>query len=201
MPSRWLYLLWLSLLFLGLYNDYNDYNSYKRKAMENLGIDGKLLLAQLINFALFFFIFKKYIAGPFGKFLSQEKQNEKEKEALLAKLKKGEEELMQKELDTRDKVKKERLELLEKAKHEAAVLRDEMIVEAKKDAETVRRKAEKEKEEEKNKLYRDVKNKVADLSILIVEKALRDFLDEESRKRITTHILKNLSSTIVEHEN
>jgi F0F1-type ATP synthase membrane subunit b/b' len=41
--------------------------------MENLGIDGKLLSAQLINFILFFIIYKKYIAKPFMAFLKKEK--------------------------------------------------------------------------------------------------------------------------------
>ena len=47
--------------------------------MENLGIDLKLMIAQSINFLLFFFIVKKFIAKPFTNFLEEEKNKEKEK--------------------------------------------------------------------------------------------------------------------------
>lgn len=169
--------------------------------MENLGIEGKLLIAQLINFVLFFYIFKKYIVGPFVKFLNQERKNEKEKEELLERLKKGEEELLVKEEKMKDKVRKEKEELLDKVKKEAQSFREEILGEAKKEAEIIKAKARKEVEEERSKLYQDVKNKVADLSVLMVEKALRDFLDEESRKKITSYILKNLNNTVSSHEN
>ncbi len=61
--------------------------------MEKLGVDLKLLIAQAINFILFFFIVKKYIAKPFSQFLKSEKENEKEKELSLQKAKKLEEDL------------------------------------------------------------------------------------------------------------
>ncbi len=162
--------------------------------MENLGVDGKLLLAQLVNFVLFFIIFKKFIAKPFGQFLSKEKKNEKDKEVLLNKLKKGEEELASEEKALRDRLKKERNQVLEKAKSEALLLKNDLVAEGKKDADALLVKARKEIEEEKNKLYQDAKNKVADLSILMVQTALNEYLDEESKKRITSHILKNVNS-------
>lgn len=169
--------------------------------MENLGIDGKLLLAQLINFVLFFYIFKKYIATPFLKFMNQERQNEKEKEELLNKLKKGEEGLIVKDRELRDQLKKETALVLEKAKREGAGVREQIIADAKKDAQAIKERALKEIKEEKGKLYKDVKVKVADLSIMIVEKALSDYLDMDSKKKITSHILKNLDKAISPHEN
>jgi len=84
--------------------------------MENLGIDGKLLIAQLINFGIFFLLFAKFISKPFLKFLQQERRNEKDKESLLGKLKKGEEELGLQEKEMRNKIKKERNEIIEKSK-------------------------------------------------------------------------------------
>ena len=160
--------------------------------MENLGIDGKLLLAQLINFVLFFYIFKKYIAAPFLKFMNQERQNEKEKEELLNNLKKGEEGLIVKDQKLRDQLKKETALVLEKAKKEGSVMKEEIIAEAKRDAAAIKDRALKEIKEERGKLYKDVKVKAGDLSIIIVEKALSDFLDIEAKKKITGNILKNL---------
>jgi F-type H+-transporting ATPase subunit b len=161
--------------------------------MENLGIDGKLLLAQLINFAIFFFLVKKYIAKPFLKFLQQERDNEKEKEELLDKLKKGDLELQTKEVKLKETARKEQAAILEKARQDAVKLRQEIVSEAKKEAENIKEKARRELQEEKEKLHQDVKNKVADLSILLTEKTLSTYLEEESRKKITKNILKNLN--------
>ena len=44
--------------------------------MENLGIDIKLLIAQLINFGIFFFIIAKFVAKPFTKFLNEERNKD-----------------------------------------------------------------------------------------------------------------------------
>ena len=169
--------------------------------MENLGIDGKLLIAQLVNFGVFFFIFKKYIAKPFMKFLQQEKQNEKEKEILLNKLKKGEEELELKEKAMVDKVRNERVQLLDKAKSEVQEVRAGLIEEAKKEAEALKEKAHKEIEAERVKLYQEAKNKAAALSMILIEKSLKDYLDSESKKRITQAILTNLSLANSKNEN
>lgn len=169
--------------------------------MENLGIDGKLLLAQLINFGLFFILFKKYIARPFFTFLSQEKEKEKEKEDLLAKLKKGEEELFIKENEMKKKLQKEEEEMVEKAKKEAALIREELIREANKEKETIIAKGKKQIEEERQKLNKTVKHTVGELSIFLVNQALHDYLDVESKKKLTTYILKNLSKAISSHEN
>ncbi|OGK17610.1 ATP synthase F0 subunit B [Candidatus Roizmanbacteria bacterium RIFCSPHIGHO2_01_FULL_39_8] len=160
--------------------------------MENLGIDGKLLIAQLINFGIFFLLFAKFISKPFLKFLQQERRNEKDKESLLGKLKKGEEELGLQEKEMRNKIKKERNEIIEKSKEEGLRLREQIVAEANKDAETLKKKAMKEVDEERIKLHQDVKNKVADLSVLLVEKTLQQNLDENSKKRITQSLLKNL---------
>ena len=169
--------------------------------MENLGIDGKLMVAQLVNFVLFFIIFKKFIAKPFAKFLTQERKNEKEKELLLDKLKKGEEELMKTEKVMKDKIRKERTVILEKAQKEAQDVKEEILQEAKKEADVIKLKAKKELEDERNKLYQDVKNKVADLSLLLIQTALNEYLDEDSKKKITSYILKNASQVVSKHEN
>ena len=46
--------------------------------MENLGIDVKLLIAQVVNFALFLFIFHRFISKPFLRFLDSEKKKDEE---------------------------------------------------------------------------------------------------------------------------
>jgi len=95
--------------------------------MENLGIDGKLLLAQVINFVLFFILVKQFMVKPFTGFLNQERKNEEDKNKMLEKLKRSEEAGIEAERKMKEKMKKEFDVLFVEAKKEATVLRSEMM--------------------------------------------------------------------------
>lgn len=164
--------------------------------MENLGIDGKLLLAQIINFVLFFILVKKFVVKPFTAFLNQERKNEEEKNKLLEKLKRSEEIAMEAEKKAKEKMKKEFDVLFVQAKKEAQNLRADLVKEAEVDAQEIRDKSKKLLEEERNALYREVKDKIVKTSLMIVENTLRESLDESSRKKITGTIIKNYEGNI-----
>ena len=159
--------------------------------MENLGIDGKLLLAQMINFVLFFILVKQFMVKPFTGFLNQERKNEEDKNKMLEKLKRSEEAGIEAERKMKEKMKKEFDVLFVEAKKEATVLRSEMIKQAEADAQDIKNKNKKMLEEEKNLLYREVKDKIIKTSLMIVESTLKESLDESSRKKVTGEIIKN----------
>ena len=164
--------------------------------MENLGIDGKLLLAQIINFILFFILVKKFVVRPFSAFLNQERKNEEEKIKLLDKLKKSEEAGIEAEKKMKEKMRKEFDVLFIQAKKEAQVLRSDLIKQAESDAQEIRDKNKKLLEEEKNLLYREVKDKIVKTSLMIVENTLKESLDESVRKKVTGMIIKNYEGNI-----
>ncbi len=162
----------------------------------NLGINGKLLLAQIINFILFFILVKKFVVKPFTAFLNQERMNEEEKNRFLDKLKKNDEMAIEAEKNMKEKMKKEFDALFTQAKKEAQSLRADLIKQAEADAQEIRDKNKKLLEEEKNLLYREVKDKIVKTSLMIVENTLKDSLDESSRKRITGSIIKNYEGNL-----
>ena len=164
--------------------------------MENLGIDGKLLLAQVINFVLFFILVKQFIVKPFTIFLNQERKNEEDKNKILEKLKRSEEAGMEAERKMKEKMKKEFDVLFVQAKKEAHDMRAELIKQAESDASEIKDKNKKLLEEEKNLLYREVKDKIIKTSLMIVESALKESLDEVSRKKVTGTIIKNYKGQV-----
>lgn len=160
--------------------------------MEKLGIDGKLLIAQLINFTLFFYIFKKFIATPFSEFLKSETEKEKEKERILENIKKKEEAIVFEEKKLKEKIKREYEQALKAAKEEAKTLKEKLIAQAKAEADEIIAKGKRQIEEEKEMMNRQMKKRMVDLSFLIVEKVLNQFLNQETQKKINQQILKNL---------
>ncbi|MFZ6034910.1 MAG: ATP synthase F0 subunit B [Patescibacteria group bacterium] len=161
--------------------------------MENLGIDPKLMIAQLINFGLFFFIIKKFVAKPFMSFLDEERQKEKEKLKLQEQMVKQEEAFQAKQKNLEKKMREELENALKGAKDQAAKIKVEMLEEAKAEAQTLKENAKKELESEKDKMYREIKSKVSDLSLIIVNKALMETLDSDTKKKVSQKILSSLS--------
>ena len=164
--------------------------------MENLGIEGKLLLAQMINFVLFFILVKQFIVKPFTAFLNQERKNEEEKNRMLEKLRKSEGAGMEAEKKMKEKMKKEFDILFIQAKKEAQDMRADLMKQAETDALEIKAKNSKLMEEEKNLLYREVKDKIIKTSLMIVESTLKESLDESSRKKITGTIIKNYEGKV-----
>lgn len=169
--------------------------------MENLGIDGKLLLAQMINFVLFFILVKQFMIKPFTGFLNQERKNEEDKNKMLEKLKKSEDANLEAEKKMKDKMKKEFDALFVEAKKEAQSMKEDLIKQAEADALEIKEKNKKLIEEEKNLLYREVKDKIIKTSLMIVESTLKESLDESSRKKVTGAIIKNYQGNLKVYEN
>jgi F-type H+-transporting ATPase subunit b len=160
--------------------------------MENLGIDYKLLIAQVINFALVFFVVNKFIAKPFMKYLSEERKKDIEKERIVAELQTKEERMQQEDTKWRKKMKVEQEKILAETKKTAEELKKDILAEARTEAEELLSNAKKQVEDERNNFYKEVKTHIANVSVLVIEQALRKHLTADVQKQLTTHVLENL---------
>ena len=157
--------------------------------MEKLGINPKLLIAQIVNFVLFFIIIKKFIAKPFIKFVDKQKHEELEKERIFNDLKKSEEELGKKEIQVKETIRKRENEAVQEAKKQGGIVKNQIIQDAKDDAQDIRKKAKEQIEHERKTLEVNIKKKTVDLSVLLVEKVLKRSLDISQKRKITKDIL------------
>lgn len=168
--------------------------------MENLGIDIKLLVAQLVNFVLFFIIFKKFIASPFITFLNKQRKEEEERAAALEKARTIEAALSEKELVMKRKIASEVDEAMKSAKQDAVAVKADIIENANKEASEIIEKAKKQAGEEKVTMQKEVKNSVADLSVLMVQNVLKEYMSEKEQKQVTARVLKNLDKNLLNNE-
>ncbi len=160
--------------------------------MEKIGLNTRLLIAQLFNFLLFLWIFKRYMAEPFVKFLKEEKKKEREIERMYKKaeeLKTKEEEILKK---AQVKAQKEADKILKEAKDEAKRLREKLMAEVKKEVEAERKRLMKELKAEKEEFHRKFKDEIYKVSFLLTEKALGGFFDEKKKKEYTKYLLESL---------
>ncbi len=162
--------------------------------MEALGIDGKLLLAQAVNFVIFYYIFNKFIAKPFAKFLKKEKTLEEEKHVLLEKLRKGEEERQETEAKMKKEMKKAADEEIKKARIDAEKLKADILEKAHKEAQEVIKKGHEQIDSERSQLHSEIKKNIGDMSMILISKGLNEYLSPDIKKELTKHILNNLDT-------
>lgn len=160
--------------------------------MENLGIDFRLLLAQLINFGLFFFIYKKFIAGPFVAMMKSEKTKDENRKKMNEEVEKQKEVLVDQEKSARDEIHKKTEESLKAVRHSAEVERTALLAKAHDESKEIVKRAGKQIEEERQQMEKQYKESLAKVSVLTVENVLKDFLTEDMQKQVNAKVLSNL---------
>lgn len=160
--------------------------------MEALGIDWKLLIAQLVNFFLFFLILKKYLAKPFSRYLSDQEKKEKEKERLLKEIQQREENIKKREKEILEETREEGMKIVNEAKQAALKSKEEILQKARKEAEEIRASGKRQVEEERRNLYRELKSNIITGSVLMVKTVLKEFITQEKQSEILQNLFKRL---------
>lgn len=165
--------------------------------MENLGINIKLLIAQGINFLFFFYFYKKFIAKPFLSFLNEQRRKEEEKAKLEEEINKKRDQWLRESDLKKKEIKKELQELKNQIKKEAEEEKKKILEEAKRQAEIIKDRALKEVAIKEKKLEFDLRKRLIDESIILIEKGLNDLLTEDIEKKLTSNLIKNLKNKTI----
>ena len=160
--------------------------------MENLGIDLKLIIAQIINFFILFIIFKKFISVPFLNFVKEERRKEEEKNKLLKDMEEKSLKLDEQKKMMKQEQNKEMEKMMYSTAQGAEALRQELIKKAEKEAADIVAKGKLQIEDEKAKMDKQMKSQLIDISTMLVEKGLQNYLDEEKKRAVTQNILNSL---------
>ncbi|MCD6149493.1 F0F1 ATP synthase subunit B [bacterium] len=152
--------------------------------LSNLGINGKLLLAQIVNFFILLYILKRFAYKPILKVLDDRKEKIEKglQDAEKAKNKLGE--MEEKEKKILLTARKEAQKIVDSAEEIAKKNKEEIIIESKSQAEKILSDTEKKIEEEKNKMLGEVKSEMAELVSLATEKVIGEKMDEEKDREI-----------------
>ncbi len=140
-------------------------------------IEAGMLLAQLANFIIVFFVLYKFAYGPVLKMLQARtkkiEQGLQDAEASHKKLA----EISEKEAAVLVEARKQSQEIIKKAEVAAVVQAQEIIVIAKEQTQKMLDVAQKQIEQEKTKILAEVKTEVANLVMLATEKIIDEKLD------------------------
>ncbi len=157
---------------------------------EALGINWKILIGQILNFLVLFYLMKRFVFGPFLRILEQRKEKI---DLVFSKEKEIKEKLLS--------IEKEKEKILKEAEKMAQAIIREAEKRAKKTTEAILEEAQKTKEEiiakakktalnEIEAMKNDFYQKNLELVFLIVEKFLKEKLTKEKDKEIIKKLLK-----------
>lgn len=151
--------------------------------ISKLGIDWKLLAAQIVNFFILLFVLYKFAYKPV---LDMLEKRSKTIEKGIHDAKASEERLKEIEQTRRkilDEASREVGKLLEKAKADAEAMKKDLMANANEQAEDLLRRTKALVAEEKEKMTEDVKKEVAKFIILATGKILqREFSDSDQKR-------------------
>ncbi len=150
----------------------------------NLGINTKLFIAQLVNFAILFFVLKKFVYQPLLQVLEERKKkiekgikSAEQAERKLAEISEKEKKILEK---AQEKAQKILLEAERKAEENRRLATEETTTEINK----MMKKADEEIEKKKEQMLTDLKKDLAQLVVSATEKVLVQKIDEKSDEKI-----------------
>ena len=160
--------------------------------LKTFGLDPYLVIAQIVNFLVIFYVLKRYLYPPLFTVFKKREQLVKES---ITKAEENEKIL--------EKSKAQEKEILKKAKTTA----DEIIKDAHDRADDIVKKAEESTKQQTDKMLKDAKEQIAletaeaekqlnnyvvKLSVEILEKSLRGVLTEKEQSEIVAKAIKSM---------
>jgi len=153
-------------------------------------VDVKLIIAQLVNFAIVLFVLKRYAYGPMLKLMTERSEKIeagiKNAENAGAKLA----EITEKEKAVLVDARKQAQEIVAKAEAVALKNKDEIIIEAKAQSEKILSDSAKKIEQEKNQMMQEVKGQLAELVVAATGKIIDEKMNSEKDADLIAKAIK-----------
>ena len=160
--------------------------------LTNLGIDWRLLVAQIINFGILAFILKKFLWKPLLNTIAErqdkaQKIEEFAKEASLAQQK------MQQEREASERSARQRSsQILQEAEAQAKILAETLRGKAEKEAKEIVVRAEQEAMGARERIFLETRADLSNLVLRASEKVLERSLTKEDDMRLAKSALEQL---------
>jgi F-type H+-transporting ATPase subunit b len=158
--------------------------------LNNLGINGKLLLAQMINFLILLWVLHKFAYGPVVKMLEERTKKIEKGLKDAQQSQKKLEEISEKEKAVLTEARKQAQEIIKKSESTAAAQAQEIITASKDQAQKMLEMAQKQIDQEKNKILAEVKSEVATLVMMATEKIIDEKLDSVKDAQLIKEAIK-----------
>lgn len=161
-----------------------------------LGIDGKLLLAQIVNFFILLYVLRRFAYKPVLRLLDERREKIekgiKDADEAHKKLISAEES----ERKLLDEARKEAQAMVASAQEAARKVRDELVKAAQEESARLIETARKTIEDEKMRVMREIRDDVSNLIMTATEKVIEVKMNAENDREMTRKALEEMSKKI-----
>mgnify|MGYP001595236553 CR=1 FL=1 len=162
--------------------------------MEQLGIESKLLIAQVVNFLIIAFVLQKLLYKPILGILEKRKKQIEEGLALTEKMRSEEEKLKQKQDKLLSATRVQAQGIIEDAKKQAKEQEKEIIADAHNQAQGLIERAKLEIERLHKQMESDVRREAIELAATMTKRLTASILGTKDHHRLIADKLKKLES-------
>ena len=152
--------------------------------MEQLGIDGQLLVTQLINFAIMVAILAKFLYKPILKTINDRQKRIEEGLALAANMETEREKLKALHAKTVREAEAEAQKIINAAKKEAVAVKEAIIAKGHEEVGTLRERQEEELVNSRKQLERSLTDQTVGVAQKMVRQLLGDVLSNKQHRQL-----------------
>lgn len=160
--------------------------------LNNFGVNGFLLAAQIVNFLIVLYLLKRFALGPILKLLENRRktiaesiQNAEETQKVLLQAQEREKEILR-------KAQSQAQDILADAKKQATVMQQDAQTATKSRVEKMIQEATKKLEEQTRTAEKQLAVHVTRLSIDVLEKSLKGFFSDKDQKEVVQKAIKRI---------
>lgn len=158
--------------------------------IEKLGIDWRLLIAQIVNFLILLFVLTKFAFKPLIKLLDERRATIEKSLENADRINKNLEDAARQKEELILKARHGAKDILEEAKREAIKVRDELIRETRNEVSKFLESGRSQLERDKEQMRKELRAETAELVIEATKKVLRGTVDEKVNREYVNRILK-----------
>lgn len=164
--------------------------------MESLGIDVRLIVIQIINFAILFFVLTKFLYKPIFKVLEERKRKIEESLAQAQKI--AEEKVKLEEEKTKEIAKSREVgkKIIEEMRMMGEKEREQILKRTQEEAEKMIKRAEENLVLERRKLESELKEELVDLSLMMTERLLEEKIERKKEEELFFQSLDKLKERV-----
>jgi F-type H+-transporting ATPase subunit b len=166
--------------------------------MDKLGIEPRLLLAQIINFLVIIFILSKLLYKPVLTMLEKRKKEIEEGLKITERMREEEEKFELKKQKMLETTRKEAQGIIEEARNQAKEEEKEILVIAHKEAEAILEKGKKDAEQARIDMEKGVHVSAIEMAIAISKRLLSKVLSAEDQHKLINKNIKEIEVLKVE---
>ncbi len=162
--------------------------------MEQLGIEPKLLIAQLVNFAIIVFVLQKLLYKPILDMINKRKKEIAEGVSLTEKMRVEEEKFKEKQEKAMAKAREDAMGIIEEAKKQAKEVEKELVADAHTQAAAIITRAKEEAAEVHKTAQAALRKEAVELATMMARRLLTSIMSAKEQHAYIAKRVKDLES-------